>query len=306
MKTKSYLIVIAIWGPIVIIYANMGGKASYEGGAIFVGMMVVGAMFTQKLAYKWLTTPKTPGNMDHSKPGCRKCGHMSFAYDDYHEDFICNECGWASKRKPTGNVNIKEINQTPAKQTENIESANSFKKQVNPMIVELRPSTEREMEDKIARKEVFLPVCLLCGEKLEEIEDWGGGLQGGDIICGNCEEKYHYSISKGKMTLRRAVVPVGFEGELERSIMHTNSTPEEEDNMMNDHDMLSVLNKLCIAYTQNDPNYKELEPLATTIGEQLNERGGLDEMRRMFAQLQNMRGARTLEMHWGGIGEWRG
>jgi len=29
-------------------------------------------------------------------------------------------------------------------------------------------------------------------------------------------------------------------------------------------------------------------------------------MRAVFALLRDRRGARTLEMHWGGIGEWRG
>ena len=49
-----------------------------------------------------------------------------------------------------------------------------------------------------------------------------------------------------------------------------------------------------------------LEPLARQIGEALNQQGGLTEMRRVFALLGGRRGSRTLEMHWNGIGEWRG
>lgn len=78
------------------------------------------------------------------------------------------------------------------------------------------------------------------------------------------------------------------------------------DDNMNDNEMLHVLKNLCDAYTNNDPVYKELEPAATEIGKQLNERGGIEEMRRIFGQLGGMPGARTLEMHWDGIGDWRG
>ena len=179
----------------------------------------------------------------------------------------------------------------------------------------IRPTTDKVVAENSnvklvqhenVRKKTFLPECFLCKERLEEVEDWGSGLQGGDIFCDNCKEKYQYSISKSVMTLRRAIVPVEFEGEVERSVLHANSNIEEDDIMRNDHEMLSILKRLCNAYAQDDPMYKELEPLATKIGQQLNEHGGINEMRRLFAQLQNIREARTLEMHWGGIGEWRG
>ena len=75
---------------------------------------------------------------------------------------------------------------------------------------------------------------------------------------------------------------------------------------MRDSEMLSLLRKLCAAYVNNDPVYKKLEPIATEIGKQLDKRGGIAEMRRIFHQLGGIRGARTLEMHWGGIGEWLG
>ena len=73
--------------------------------------------------------------------------------------------------------------------------------------------------------------------------------------------------------------------------------------------MLEALGKLCNAYTtmsSGTPEIERLEPIATAIGERLNEIGDITEMRRIFDQLGGMRGARTLEMHWGGIGDWRG
>lgn len=76
---------------------------------------------------------------------------------------------------------------------------------------------------------------------------------------------------------------------------------------MNDRKMVKVLRRLCEAYTRNDRDMvKELEPLATQIGEELNGRGGLQEMLRVFKKLGGRRGSRTLEMHWGGIGDWLG
>jgi hypothetical protein len=70
---------------------------------------------------------------------------------------------------------------------------------------------------------------------------------------------------------------------------------------------LQTLADLCDAYVRDDKaEIVRLEPLATRIGEELNRRGGIAAMRAAFEQLGVRRGARTLEMHWGGIGEWRG
>jgi hypothetical protein len=74
-----------------------------------------------------------------------------------------------------------------------------------------------------------------------------------------------------------------------------------------DQEMLDVLRSLCEAYAANDTaEIARLEPLATQIGEELNRRGSLREMQRVFELLGGRRGSRTLEMHWGGIGDWRG
>jgi hypothetical protein len=71
--------------------------------------------------------------------------------------------------------------------------------------------------------------------------------------------------------------------------------------------MVGALRSLCDAYTTNATEIiNELEPVATAIGERLDAAGGINEMRRMFARIQDVQGARTLEMHWGGIGDWRG
>lgn len=76
---------------------------------------------------------------------------------------------------------------------------------------------------------------------------------------------------------------------------------------MTDPEMLNVLHRLCDAYATDDTQaITQLEPRATKIGEELNQRGGLPEMQRLFEKLGSIRGARTLEMHWGGIGDWRG
>lgn len=70
---------------------------------------------------------------------------------------------------------------------------------------------------------------------------------------------------------------------------------------------LGTLVALCRAYAANDEAaIGRLEPEATRIGKELDRRGGIAEMRKVFAQIPDMRGKRTLEMHWGGIGEWRG
>jgi hypothetical protein len=76
---------------------------------------------------------------------------------------------------------------------------------------------------------------------------------------------------------------------------------------MSDSEMLDVLRRLCNAYAADDMRaINQLEPQATQIGEELNQHGGLQEMQRVFGLVGNVRGARTLEMHWGGIGDWRG
>jgi len=70
---------------------------------------------------------------------------------------------------------------------------------------------------------------------------------------------------------------------------------------------IDALRDLCNAYRDDDqPAIAALEPRATAIGEEAYRSGGIKEMRAVFALLRDRRGARTLEMHWGGIGEWRG
>jgi HEAT repeat protein len=76
---------------------------------------------------------------------------------------------------------------------------------------------------------------------------------------------------------------------------------------MSDREMVESLASLCRAYAEDAPEVIDaLEPLATAIGRRLNERGGIREMRRVFAMLHDERGTRTLDMHWDGIGDWRG
>jgi hypothetical protein len=72
-----------------------------------------------------------------------------------------------------------------------------------------------------------------------------------------------------------------------------------------DLQMIVVLEDLCDAYAANW-GFERLEPAAKEVGKELNEQGGLAEMRRVFSKLGGRRGSRTLEMHWGGIGDWQG
>lgn len=76
---------------------------------------------------------------------------------------------------------------------------------------------------------------------------------------------------------------------------------------MTDQEMLDALRQLCWSYMVNDiVRIFALEPVARDIGEELNRRGRIREMRRVFNQLGAIPGRRTLEMHWNGIGDWRG
>lgn len=76
---------------------------------------------------------------------------------------------------------------------------------------------------------------------------------------------------------------------------------------MTDNEMIGTLKQLCQAYADNDTSLiSRLEPEATRIGEELDARGGIDEMRRVYGLIPDMRGKRTLEMHWDGIGHWLG
>jgi len=76
---------------------------------------------------------------------------------------------------------------------------------------------------------------------------------------------------------------------------------------MQDDQILGVLRRLCKAYAEGDTGtIRSLEPQATEIGRALNLTGGIEEMRRIFAKLGDAPGSRTLDMHWDGIGDWRG
>ena len=74
-----------------------------------------------------------------------------------------------------------------------------------------------------------------------------------------------------------------------------------------DNMMVEILRNLCRAYMANNKeDVRRLEPMAKDIGEELNRRGGIEEMRRVFTLLGDIPGSRTLELHWHGIGRWRG
>ena len=72
-------------------------------------------------------------------------------------------------------------------------------------------------------------------------------------------------------------------------------------------ELITILTRLTDAYAfGRRDTINDLEPTAHTIGVLLDRRGGIKEMRRIFYLLPDNGGKRTLEMHWGGIGDWRG
>jgi hypothetical protein len=77
--------------------------------------------------------------------------------------------------------------------------------------------------------------------------------------------------------------------------------------MANETDHVETLVRLCQAYADNDTAaIARLEPEATRIGRELHKQHGIEAMRRVYSQVPDMPGKRTLEMHWDGIGNWRG
>ncbi|MFA5804268.1 MAG: HEAT repeat domain-containing protein [Melioribacteraceae bacterium] len=74
-----------------------------------------------------------------------------------------------------------------------------------------------------------------------------------------------------------------------------------------EEEFLAKLRSLCIAYTKGDKTeISDLEPEVIAIGEELNFKGGIEEMRRIYHKIGGLPGQRTLEMLWHGIGQWRG
>ncbi len=68
---------------------------------------------------------------------------------------------------------------------------------------------------------VFLPTCLNCDAPMEEVEDWGGAMQGGSCDCSQCGEQHSYLIENGLLILQRVSVPIGYEDiEVEKIFSH--------------------------------------------------------------------------------------
>lgn len=92
-----------------------------------------------------------------------------------------------------------------------------------------------------------------------------------------------------------------------RELRASTTTSDVDFASVSDSEMIEKLRLLCAAYFGNDrAEINLLEPLASEIGEELNRRGGVVEMRRIFEEVGKIPGLRTLEMHWNGIGDWRG
>lgn len=75
---------------------------------------------------------------------------------------------------------------------------------------------------------------------------------------------------------------------------------------MTEDEMLQYLMALGVSYAANDAGYREKEVVAKMIGQRLHEEGGIRRMREIFAKLGAYPGSRTLEILWGGVGDWQG
>ena len=76
---------------------------------------------------------------------------------------------------------------------------------------------------------------------------------------------------------------------------------------MSDDEKLTALRQFCHAYgTEDFTNFDvvTMDKVVHSIGQILNERGGVEEMRRLFDQLGSVAGIRSLDLRWDGIGEW--
>jgi HEAT repeat protein len=72
------------------------------------------------------------------------------------------------------------------------------------------------------------------------------------------------------------------------------------------NDMLTALRSLCDAYLLKDAAaIAELEPRVRQIGFELNRRGGVPAMQRLFDEVQARDGAPRAAKLWNGIGDWR-
>jgi hypothetical protein len=79
--------------------------------------------------------------------------------------------------------------------------------------------------------------------------------------------------------------------------------------IMTDQEMISILTSYCVVAAQwkgGDKPFDGWKAICKEIGETLNDRGGCDEMLRVFDMFPRKvrRGARSLDFVWDGIGDW--
>jgi hypothetical protein len=86
------------------------------------------------------------------------------------------------------------------------------------------------------------------------------------------------------------------------------SRPRPDSLPAEDAEMVRKLTNLATYYAEGglSRDNADLVEQVRKIGRDLHERGGITEMRRVFALVPVIAGKRTLEMEWNGIGEWRG
>jgi hypothetical protein len=65
----------------------------------------------------------------------------------------------------------------------------------------------------------FSITCLVCGRELEPAKSSGAAMEGGSRCCTECSEEHLYTISEGKLVLRRVSHPVGSKGAAEVTVL---------------------------------------------------------------------------------------
>jgi DNA-directed RNA polymerase subunit RPC12/RpoP len=92
-------------------------------------------------------------NLSEEITECVKCGGRNFEHDIYLDEYNCENCGWTSKEKPKGKVNIREL------QTKDNESGNEIGDKSVPDSITLKAELIGldELRDQLLSKLKALP-----------------------------------------------------------------------------------------------------------------------------------------------------
>ncbi len=94
---------------------------------------------------------------------------------------------------------------------------------------------------------LFHPPCPDCLGELPDVLSAGLPLQGGDLVCENCKERFSYRIEHNRLTVKRISAPIGYCGPTEWTISANISFP--------------IVRKFTLQWIVNDLSWKSLEKL---------------------------------------------